>query len=178
MPTIGPNGIVVGIADLVVARAADKRITTFALGSCIGLTVYDPVTQIGGMLHYMLPQPTEGAAQEEKTVAMYATSGVPELLRKLEQMGCRLSRAITCVAGGAELLDGTAVFAIGRRNRSVLRKLLWKDDVSITAEDTGGRLARTMVLDLAEGLVTIKTREGTKEIYRPGMTPVTQGVSK
>ena len=49
------NVIRVGMADLNICKAPDV-IMTIGLGSCIGLTLYDPVTKIGGMVHYMLPR--------------------------------------------------------------------------------------------------------------------------
>ena len=44
------NIIKVGMADLNVCKAPDG-LTTLGLGSCIGLTLYDPVTKIGGTMH-------------------------------------------------------------------------------------------------------------------------------
>ena len=44
------NVIKVGMADLNICKAPDT-ITTLGLGSCIGLTLYDPVTKFGGMVH-------------------------------------------------------------------------------------------------------------------------------
>ena len=52
------NVIKVGMADLKIAKSPDVLIT-LGLGSCIGLVLYDPVTKIGGMLHYMLPDSTK-----------------------------------------------------------------------------------------------------------------------
>ena len=52
------NSIKVGMADLKVAKAPDSLIT-LGLGSCIGLTFYDPVAKVGGMVHYMLPDSTQ-----------------------------------------------------------------------------------------------------------------------
>ena len=47
--------IIVGMADCRVAEGAGQVLATFALGSCIGLAIYDPQTKVGGLLHYMLP---------------------------------------------------------------------------------------------------------------------------
>ena len=52
------NVVKVGMADLKVAKAPDSLIT-LGLGSCIGLTLYDPVLKLGGMVHYMLPDSTK-----------------------------------------------------------------------------------------------------------------------
>ncbi|MGE3175300.1 MAG: chemotaxis protein CheD [Planctomycetota bacterium] len=165
-----------GVADLAVARADERaRITTFALGSCIGLSVYDPVVRVGGLLHYMLPQPGPDIDPGELKVAMYATTGVPALFRKLELLGLRRERAVVCVAGGAEVLNDTAVFAIGQRNRTILRKIFWKDGTRVAAEDTGGNLARTMTIDLATGEVRIKTRAGERVLWSPARVPAGTG---
>ena len=50
--------IKVGMADLKVAKAPNI-LTTLGLGSCIGLTLFDPVVQVGGLVHYMLPDSTK-----------------------------------------------------------------------------------------------------------------------
>ena len=43
------------------------------------------------------------------------------------------NRLIVCAAGGAEILEGAAGMAIGKRNRTILRKILWKVGVQLAA---------------------------------------------
>ena len=74
------NIIKVGMADLNVCKAPDG-LTTLGLGSCIGLTLYDPVTKIGGMVHYMLPDSTKVSNNSNK--AKFADTGIEELLKKV-----------------------------------------------------------------------------------------------
>ena len=50
--------LIVGISDIKISNASDDVIITYALGSCIGISVYDPVAKVGGLLHYMLPDST------------------------------------------------------------------------------------------------------------------------
>ena len=45
----------VGIGDMKLNRG-EGRIITYALGSCIGITFYDPAIRLGALLHIMLPQ--------------------------------------------------------------------------------------------------------------------------
>ena len=47
--------IVVGISDLKVSGNIGDVLITYALGSCIGVAVYDPYVTVGGLLHFMLP---------------------------------------------------------------------------------------------------------------------------
>ena len=46
--------ITVGIADLNVAKD-DDTLVTYALGSCVGICLYDPVYKLAGLSHIMLP---------------------------------------------------------------------------------------------------------------------------
>lgn len=163
------QGVVVGVADMSIARESQGQLVTYALGSCIGLSAYDPVLKIGGMLHYMLPQPAEQADPKTLKPYMYATTGIPLLMRKLAEAGAHQNRLILCAAGGAEILEGAATMAIGKRNRTMLRKVLWKMGIALVAEDTGGAIARTMTLDLARGEVRIKSRDSDGLMWAPGM---------
>ena len=45
---------VIVVGDMKTGRRGDLLIT-HALGSCLGLMVFDPVAQVGGLLHAMLP---------------------------------------------------------------------------------------------------------------------------
>ena len=83
------NGLVVGVADAAVGCARDGRIVTYALGSCIGLTAYDPVARVGGMLHFMLPQPAPSSESAILKPAMYGSTGVPMLTERLASRGAR-----------------------------------------------------------------------------------------
>lgn len=168
------TGVVVGVADLAIARESQGQLVTYALGSCIGLSAYDPVAKVGGLLHFMLPQPAEQADPKELKPFMYATTGIPLLFRKLVEAGCRKDRLVLCAAGGAEIINDAGVFAIGKRNRTILRKIFWKDGTVLAAEDTGGGLARTMTLSLATGEVRIRTRDKDGLLWAPGMKVVPQ----
>ncbi|MCB9879647.1 MAG: chemotaxis protein CheD [Planctomycetes bacterium] len=168
---LGRTGIVVGVADMKTGGAADRQLVTYALGSCIGLTAYDPVARVGGLLHFMLPQPSARSEIEQLKQFMYATTGIPMLLRRLQERGALQARLVMCAAGGAEILEGAASMAIGKRNRTMLRKVLWKMNLSLAAEDTGGSLARTMTLDLATGAVGVRARSSNSVLWQPGLTP-------
>ena len=49
------NEVKIGIGDMKVLRQ-EGTLITYALGSCIGITLYDPVIKLGGLLHVMLPK--------------------------------------------------------------------------------------------------------------------------
>jgi chemotaxis protein CheD len=139
-------------------------IVTHALGSCLGISVHDGKTGVGGLLHTMLPLSTIDTVKAEANPFMFVDTGVPALFQACYRLGSAKERLVLKVAGGSRILDGDGRFNIGQRNYTMLRKILWKNGVMITAEDVGGMLPRTMSLDLSTGAIRIRTPEGTREI--------------
>ncbi len=158
--------LVVGVADMKCGQGAESgQIVTHALGSCIGLTVWDPVTKVGGMLHYMLAQAND-RSKAERSPFMYATSGIPALFREVYHLGGVKERLIVCAAGGSEILDDNVGFGIGKRNHTIMRKLFWKNGIVIHAEDTGGCHARHFTLDLETGKVSIRIKSEDRILWQ------------
>lgn len=150
---------VVGVADMKVSSQAEERLITYALGSCLGIVVYDPIATVAGMLHVMLPTGTIDPAKMQEKPAMFVDSGIPLLFKECYKLGAKKERMLVKVAGGAHAGASEADdrFQIGKRNMIALRKLLWKNGVMIHANDTGGvQTSRTMWVDVATGDVTLK----------------------
>lgn len=146
----------VGIGDMKLSRGGG-RIITYALGSCIGITFYDPVTHLGALLHIMLPNQLSSG---DPNVFKFADSGIRETLRKLQVFGMVKSRMEVKIAGGAkmfEISENSAFGNIGVRNAESVRRVLAAEGLRIMAEDVGGNYARTMLLDLHTGKVTVRT---------------------
>jgi len=152
---------VVEIADMKWAVGNGNVLITYALGSCIGVVLYDPVEMVGAMLHSMLPLSRSDPDKARKNPYMYTDTGVELLLRKVFDLGATRKNLVAKVAGGANLLDDKRFFRIGEKNYMVVRKILWKNNILISGEDVGGSKPRTMVLDMSTWRVTI--RSGKKE---------------
>ena len=137
---------------------------TYALGSCLGITIYDPVAFVGGMLHIMLPLSTKDQEKAKKNPFMYVDTGVPLLFLESYKYGAKKERLIVKVAGGSCSNSNDDVFMIGKRNFIMLRKLLWKNGVLLKAYDVGGSESRTMSLDIGSGEVIIKINNKLKKL--------------
>lgn len=159
---------VVKLADMQVVRASEGTIVTHALGSCIGISVFDPVAKVGGMLHFMLPAPKPGSDPPANLGPHpFASKAVPELFRSIYAKSGDKERLIVCVAGGAETLQAGSANKIGPRNWTMLRKLLWKNNVAVAASDVAGNSSRNMSLDLSDGTVTVTKDGQTEVLWRP-----------
>ena len=160
-----PELIKVGMADYKVGRAPDTLIS-YGLGSCIGISLYDPQTKIGGLLHIMLPDSNQSRANENR--AKFADTGIPDMLNELIRMGAAKSRLVAKLAGGSQMFafaNASDIMRVGLRNASASTEILKKLSIPIVGEDTGGNYGRTVQIDLSTGVYKVKTIDkGDKEI--------------
>jgi len=148
--------LVVGVADMVVSNDPNAELVTYSLGSCLGITVYDPAKKVGGLLHVMLPDSKIDPVKAISTPYMFVDTGVPRLFQAVYNLGAERSRLVVKVAGGTQSLDEKGIFNIGERNQRALTSLLAHNAYAIHGQDVGGVSSRTLRLDLATGELAIK----------------------
>lgn len=166
VPTIAgqfDHRVVVSIADMAVSNNANVTLTTYSLGSCIGVAIFDPVARVGGLLHAMLPESAIDPAKAARVPAMFIDTGIPALFRAAYALKAEKHRLLIYVAGGGQIMDGAGFFNIGKRNHSALTDLFAKHSLKIQAERVGGMVNRTMYLKLATGEVSLKVSGQPKE---------------
>lgn len=147
---------IVGISEMCVSQDPEDVIVTYSLGSCIGVSVYDSIAKVGGMVHCMLPLSKIAPEKALAKPCMFADTGVTKLLQEIFNLGATRGNLTVKVAGAASLLDEKGLFKIGERNYTVLRKILWKNNLLIAAEDVKGTASRTMTLYMNTGVTTVK----------------------
>jgi chemotaxis protein CheD len=147
---------IVNVGDLKLGGNGDLLVT-HALGSCLGLMVYDPVAKVGALLHAMLPLSSINAQKAQANPAMFVDTGVPLLFHSLYERGAVKGRLVSKAAGCGNPMGKNEVFKIGERNYTVLKKLLWKNNILLEAEDVGGTNSRTIHFDVTSGEVTLST---------------------
>ena len=153
----------VQVGDMKVGVKGDE-IVTHALGSCLGLMIYDPVAQVGGMLHAMLPLSRINPEKAAANPYMFVDKGVPILFKEVYGLGGLKGRLIVKAAGCGSPLGQNEMFKIGERNYTVLKKMLWKNGVLMKAEEIGGSISRTVNFDISTGRVTIKNGRQEREL--------------
>jgi len=143
--------LTVGVGDCKVSNAAESVLATYALGSCIAVAIHDPVAAVGGLLHFMLPESSLNPDKASQSPFMFADTGIPLLFHAAYGLGAEKRRLVVRVAGGAQVMDESGVFNIGKRNHLALRKILWKAGVMVHGEEIGGTASRTVRLEVATG---------------------------
>lgn len=129
---------------------------TYALGSCIGICLYDAVVKVGALTHIMLPLNMETG---RKNPMKYADTGIRETLKEMESKGASRSRITAKIAGGAKMFEVSSgsLGNIGQRNIESVHMTLKRENIRLLKEDVGGTVARTLLFDVASGMGCIRS---------------------
>ena len=165
MKVINETTIMVGLGEVKISEDPDSTLACLGLGSCIAISMYDPVAKVGGMAHVVLPN-SHGKTGEK--ASRYADVAVPLLLEGIKKCGGADSRLVIKMAGGAQMSMapglGTA-FKIGEDNAAAVKAALASQGLLPNAVVTGGNKGRTMRLMIESGKSTVaSTGEEIKEL--------------
>lgn len=154
----------VGVSDMKLSNCTGDVIVTHALGSCIGVAIHDPKNGVGGILHYMLPLSTIDPEKAIRNSFMFGDTGIPSLFEEAYKLGARKDQLRVVIAGGAQVFEDRDFFDIGKRNTVIARKLFWKNNIMIAAENVGGHAPRTMYLEIGSGVTYFTSRGERSEL--------------
>ena len=150
--------LVVGISDYKLSRNPDILVT-YALGSCVGICLYDNRVQVGGLAHIMLPD-SKMFSKTDVNRMKFADTAVPDLVQQLQRLGVDPRRLSAKIAGGAQMFEvqpGSSIGTIGERNVDSVKQVLSALKIPIIAQDTGLNYGRTVYFDLATGIMKVQS---------------------
>ena len=157
--------IIVGVSDMKVSKEPDSVLVTYSLGSCVGVSIWDRVAHVGGMLHFMLPESSLDPEKAQANPFMFADTGISALFKAAYALGAKKPQMKVIVVGGAQVLDQQGFFNIGKRNHMAIRKIFWKNNVMVDYENVGGNTNRTLKLAVRDGKTWLKVSgQGVTEI--------------
>lgn len=142
--------IAVGLGEVKVMRGSEGILVAYGLGSCVGVILHDPVAQVGGMAHVVLP-----GGREDEREARYADRAVPLLMERLTSRGGRLDRAWVKIAGGARMF-AISTLDIGSRNVEAVERAITSAGLRLLARDVGGERGRTVLYDPESGETRVR----------------------
>jgi len=140
--------------------AGTGRLVTIGLGSCIAITIHDPIARVGAMAHVLLPE--LAAHRQTDNRAKFASTAVPMLLEEMRALGAT-GPFVAKLAGGAKLfgdLLASTGGTMGTRNADAARAALAAARVRLAGEDIGGDYGRTVTFDVATGVMTVRSVRG------------------
>lgn len=148
--------ITVNMGEYKVA-CGEKKLITRDLGSCVGVAIRDPKTEVGGLLHVMLP---EYRSNGERHAAKYADTGIDELVHILVKQGAEPKRLVAKIAGGAHMIAHPVIAEskdISAQNVEAVKRKLNELHIPVIAEEVGEHYPRTVVFNTSSGVLRIVT---------------------
>jgi chemotaxis protein CheD len=154
--------VVVGIADCKITTDPRRLLLTYALGSCVGVSIWNRQTRAAGLLHAMLPDSSLDRKRAGQNPFVFVDTGLARLFETMRAKAASPRDLVLKVAGGASLIDGARHFHVGRNNVLAVKSFAERNGMRIEAADVGGSGSRTMQLHLMTGRISI--RRGTREV--------------
>lgn len=112
------------------------------LGSCVAACMRDPVTKIGGMNHFLLPDTADTSLKGGNESARYGAFAMEQLINGIIALGGVKNRLEVKVFGGGNVINNSAM--IGSRNVAFVRKFLSDEGLKIVSEDLGDTYPRRL----------------------------------
>ena len=127
---------------------------TTVLGSCISVCLYDPVTKIGGINHYMLALWNGIGLESPK----YGNIAITKLLEKMLELGSRKNNLHAKVFGGAKVLEATqnSSINVGERNIEIAMDMLSEEHIPVVASSMGDLFGLKIIFNTVTGEILMK----------------------
>ena len=155
--------IIVKLADSVADNNPNDTLIVYGIGSTLTVILYDIGVKAGGIVHFMFPDSARGSLNTKEYPAMYATTGIPQLVKACVELGARKDALTAKLVGAASMLGKGISQSVSDGNLSSARNILSKMGIRVTAENTGGNHMRTVRLDISTGKVYLKRPDSNWE---------------
>jgi len=119
--------------------STQNEMISTVLGSCVSACIYDSYRGIGGMNHFMLPEPLNGErggwVDTVGRAARYGNDAMEQLINAILKAGGQRANLEVKVFGGGRVL--ATMTDIGQRNIDFVRRYLQAEHLPVRAEDLG-----------------------------------------
>lgn len=149
-PRFGAHAVKVLPGEYVVTGEDVMLVTV--LGSCVAACIRDPLSRVGGMNHFMLPDSEGGAGNS----ARYGAYAMEMLINELLKHGAARSRLEAKVFGGGAVLAALSSCSVGERNCAFVRQYLALENIPILGQDMGDVYPRRVHYFPASGRVMVR----------------------
>ena len=157
--------ISVGIGEMHMRANTHSVLIAPNLGSCLGVAVYDNVKQTGALMHCLVPSARTTSDKGVSDPYRYVDVGMAKLIQTFLNDGSKKTDLTIVAVGCASMNDSNGTFEIGKKNFTIFRKILWKNNLLLKAHDVGGEMARTLTLKMASGEIWLKKQGEHSKLY-------------
>ncbi|MCG8381306.1 MAG: chemoreceptor glutamine deamidase CheD [Gammaproteobacteria bacterium] len=129
------------------------------LGSCVSACIYDPIKNVGGMNHFMLPD-GEGASLINEG-ARYGSFAMENTINEIIKVGGVKSNLLVKVFGGARIIEGNG--SVGMRNIKFVENYLKLEKIKLISSCVGDIYPLKVKFYPVTGKVLVKKLESLQK---------------
>ena len=122
-----------------ITSAKDEIVAT-VLGSCVSVCLRDSHSGVGGLNHFLLPKNNGGS--DSSAGERYGDTAMEVLINGLLKRGAKRANFEAKVFGGARVLSGATMLAIGDGNIAFVTEFLNREGIQTVSKDVGGTRSR------------------------------------
>ncbi|NDU85139.1 MAG: chemoreceptor glutamine deamidase CheD [Ferrovum sp.] len=126
------------------------------LGSCVAACLWDRVSGMGGMNHFMLPDDLRDGGTPLSMAGRYGAYAMELMINRMLKAGARRNHLEAKVFGGGEVLRGFTTARIGERNAEFVLDYLKTENIPVTAQDLLDIYPRKVYFFPATGKILVK----------------------
>ena len=143
-----------------VHASAEPTVISTLLGSCVAVCLWDGRAGVGGMNHFLLPEPGAGSTLDDEPTR-FGAHAMDRLIGEMLKLGAMPSRFVVKVFGGASVLAIPGASAnVPHANIEFVRSYLAREGLTVAATSVGGTLPRQIRFHTDSGKVLVR-RVGT-----------------
>lgn len=155
---------IVPISGLLVCDNPKVILSSRSIGMGLVVAAYDPIRQIGGLFHAMLPAMQEHPARAKDKPGMFVDAGLEALTASLQAGGAVAARLRYWAVGGAQVMGASTALNIGNRNAVALESQLAARGVSLAGTHLGGYTCRSFYFAIETGEASVQLSGQLNEI--------------
>jgi chemotaxis protein CheD len=137
--------------------STQEEMISTVLGSCVSACIHDTERGIGGMNHFMLPEPVGERDSWSSAVgraARYGSDAMEQLINAILKAGGRRENFSVKIFGGGRVL--TQMTDVGQRNVSFVKRYLEAEGLKLLAADVGDIYPRQLQFFPVSGRVRVR----------------------
>lgn len=154
----------IGIGEYMVTDNPGTILKICGLGSCVAVLMYDTEKKIGGLIHSALPESKVDFSRAKRMPGYYVDTGLPLLIEAMKRNGAVKRNVWIKLTGGANTIQTSQEYDIGKRNILAVKKYLWKLAMGPVKEDIKGNMYRTVTFYIDTGRITVSSGDYSREL--------------
>ena len=146
--------------------SSESEVISTLLGSCISVCLFDKISGLGGMNHFLLPEKalqSKNLKLDKKHIhdnfesTRYGITAMETLILEMQKKGALRNNLRAKIFGGGEIIfKNSNIESVGKKNIKFIKAYLKVEKIPIDAHNTGDLFARKILFDTKDNSILME----------------------